>query len=125
MGPVPQRDSQAVEACIDTGRPTQVGRIRKRSASGSRAVNRGGVPGPLPLEEPSQEKGRLAMSLEETQQRVLLTVGRMLVTQAVSSDAHFKRVCLDVEHWDGQKLTEAYKARHGKFGTTPFDPEGH
>ena len=65
------------------------------------------------------------MSLEETQQRVLLTVGRMLVTQAVSSDAHFKRVCLDVEHWDGKQISDAYRARHGKFGTTPFDPDGN
>jgi KaiC/GvpD/RAD55 family RecA-like ATPase len=67
----------------------------------------------------------MAMSLEETQQRVLLTVGQMLVTRAVASDTHFRRICTDVEHWDGKQLLEAYQARHAKYGTTPFDPDGN
>lgn len=65
------------------------------------------------------------MSLEETQQRVILNLGRMLVTKAVSSDAYFKRVVMDLEHWNGKEILEAYQVRHAKFGTTPFDPTGN
>src|SRR6185312_14618893 len=75
--------------------------------------------------KPSEEKGRMAMSLEETQQRVLLAVGQMLVTRAVASDTHFRRVCLDVEHWDAKDMLQAFKSRHAKYGTTPFDPDGN
>lgn len=57
-------------------------------------------------------------------QRTLLNIGRMLVTEATSADANFQRVCLDIEHWDGRQLLSAYKSRHSKFGTTPFDPNG-
>lgn len=57
-------------------------------------------------------------------QQTLLNVGRMLVTDAVSSDANFQRVCLDIQNWDGKQLLGAYKARHARFGTTPFDPSG-
>lgn len=57
-------------------------------------------------------------------QQTLLNVGRMLVTDAISSDANFQRVCLDIQSWDGKQLLDAYKARHAKFGTTPFDPQG-
>lgn len=58
-------------------------------------------------------------------QRTLLNIGRMLVTEAVSSDADYQRVCTDIEYWDGKQLLESYAARHAKFGTTPFDPDGN
>lgn len=61
----------------------------------------------------------------QTVQRTLLNVGRMLVTEATGSADYFQRVCLDIEQWDGKTLLEAYKARHSKFGTTPFDPDGN
>lgn len=58
-------------------------------------------------------------------QRTLLNIGKMLVTEAVASDAHFQRICTDIEYWDGKELLAAAKARRAKFGTTPFDPDGN
>ena len=60
----------------------------------------------------------------QSMQRTLLNVGRMLVTEAVTSHEYFQRVCMDIEHWDGKKLLEEFRARQAKFGTVPFDPEG-
>lgn len=64
------------------------------------------------------------MAVEQIQ-RMLLQIGRMVVTEAVASDENYQRVCTDIMHWDGKKLAEEMIARRAKFGTTPFDPEGN
>lgn len=67
----------------------------------------------------------MSQKSQEIIQRTLMHIGRMLITEAVASDTNFQRVCLDIQHWDGKELAEAAKARRSKFGTTPFDPDGH
>jgi len=46
------------------------------------------------------------------------------VTEAVSSQAYFQRVCVDIQEWDGKKLLEDYQQRQAHFGTVPFDADG-
>ncbi len=57
-------------------------------------------------------------------QRTLEKIGRMVVTEAVASDAYFQRVCTDIQTWDAKELAEKCLARRAQYGTTPFDPEG-
>lgn len=51
-------------------------------------------------------------------------IGDMLVTEGDAYEEAPERVLLDVVPLVGRELLDAYRKRHAKYGTAPFDPEG-
>ena len=53
-------------------------------------------------------------------------IGEMLVSDAAAADMEPpKSVLVDIEALDGKQLLAQATARQARYGTTPFDPEGH
>lgn len=52
-------------------------------------------------------------------------IGEMLVTQSADEFEVEPDVLVDIEPLDGKQLLAQYQARHSRYATTPFDPEGN
>lgn len=52
-------------------------------------------------------------------------IGEMLVTQSAEEFEAEPDVLVDIEPLDGKQLLAQFQARHAKYATTPFDPDGH